>query len=101
VGRNYYYYDEEDGGHPVTPGATCIFADPLFVNDGQDDYHLKLSPPVVSPCIDVGLNPELTGQEQYLAKDLDDRPRPVDIEDVGNDGTSSAYADMGAYERQR
>jgi hypothetical protein len=67
------------------PGTGNISEDPLFVQDGSDDYTLRQ----ISPCIDEGNNEAVLPGET----DLDGNPRVVD----GN-GDGLAEVDMGAHE---
>jgi len=60
-----------------------ISADPLFVNEALQDFHLKRS----SPAIDSGTN------SYAPTSDFDDTIRPFD-----GDQDGVAIADMGAYE---
>jgi hypothetical protein len=64
------------------PGEGNISADPLFLDPGDDDYHLASG----SPCIDMGTDTGLT-------EDFEGDPRPVD----GNMSGTAEY-DMGADE---
>ncbi len=58
---------------------------PLFVDAGNGDYHLRFSP-TPSPCIDVGNNGLIPGG---ITTDLDGDPRIV-----------NSTVDIGAYEKQ-
>jgi hypothetical protein len=70
----------------LSPGATDIHVDPLFVNQAGGDFHLLGT----SPCIDAGDNASIPAG---LTKDYDGKPR---IWDGNRDGI--AVVDMGAYE---
>ena len=69
-------YSNVEGGFP---GIGNIDADPLFVDQANEDYHLSLG----SPCINGGSN---------YAPDLP----AVDLE--GNPRIQHGAVDMGAYE---
>ncbi len=69
------------------PGNGNIDEDPLFVDSGNDDYHLLMS----SPCIDSGTTVD-------VFDDLDGNPRPKDVPGIGINGEGAF--DMGAYEFQ-
>lgn len=69
----------------VSPGATDILVDPLFVNMAGGDYHLQ----ALSPCLDSGSNSLVpAGALDYTGK-----PRIVDGKLTG-----AAVVDMGALE---
>ena len=70
----------------LSPGATDISLDPVFVSAPSGDYHLQAT----SPCIDGGDNSRVP---TALTADFDGRPRIID----GN-GDASAVVDMGIYE---
>lgn len=63
---------------PYVTGTGNIYANPLFVNPGADDYRLLCN----SPCLNTG-----SGSYPTLTTDLDGNPR-----------VSGASVDMGAYE---
>lgn len=66
-------------------GTGDISSDPLFVDYGNGDYRLKISP--MSPCID-------TGDNGYAPEyDILGVSRPQD-----GDGNSTSVCDMGCYE---
>jgi hypothetical protein len=71
------------GGYP---GPGNIDADPLFIDPENGDFRLQPG----SPCIDSGTTVDLT-------TDFDGNPRPIDIPEVGRDGTGDEF-DMGAFE---
>jgi serine protease len=77
----------ENYGGTAAAGANDISADPAFVDEVTDDYHLDETVP--SPCIDAGSNsaPSLPGT------DFEGEPRVFD-----GDGDGTATADMGADE---
>jgi parallel beta-helix repeat protein len=75
-------YCDVQGGYG---GAGNIDADPLFINPGAGDYHLRPT----SPCIDVGNN----AAPSLPSTDFEGDPRIVD----GN-GDGSAVVDMGVDE---
>ena len=70
----------------ISPGATDISLDPLFVAPGTEDYRLQEA----SPCLDAGDNALVPAG---LTADFDGNPRLID-----GDGDSSAVVDMGVYE---
>jgi parallel beta-helix repeat protein len=74
------------GNSTLNWGAGNIAGDPLFVDAGNDNYHLSSS----SPCIDAGSNDAVPPD---VTTDLDGNPRIVD-----GDGDDTATVDMGAYE---
>jgi parallel beta-helix repeat protein len=76
-------------GEPLYSGEGNINTDPLFVDDGNDNYHL-ISPN--SPCIDAGTNAGVDPNE----KDIDGEMRIVD-----GDGNGTKVVDMGADEYYR
>jgi hypothetical protein len=67
-------------------GPGNIDADPLFVDPENGDFRLQSN----SPCIDSGTTVDLT-------TDFDGNPRPIDVLEVGRDGTGDEF-DMGAFE---
>jgi parallel beta-helix repeat protein len=67
----------------LSPGATDIHVDPLFVDRPSGDFHLQSS----SPCIDAGDNSALPSS---LTTDFDGNPR-----------ISHGNVDIGAYEFYR
>ncbi len=102
-------YSDVFGGWPDEGN---IDADPLFVDPGNDDYHLATG----SPCNDAGDNEavpadglDLDGDgdtQEPVPFDLDRNPRFIDdpnADDTGNpdpDYPDLPIVDMGAYEFQ-
>jgi hypothetical protein len=83
LSHNDVWGNSEANYSGVAPGTNDISADPLFVDPGNDDYHLQCG----SPAIDAGTN------EGAPPADFENDPRPLD----GNsDGI--AVVDMGADE---
>ena len=86
----------------VTPGTGCsvhrIYTGdtPIFVDEANDDYHLRLPGPAYTP-IDQGHDPDSSQYDKVPAADFDGHLR-VDIPTVTNG--SGGYCDMGAFERQ-
>jgi hypothetical protein len=76
----------------------CIFVDPLFVDEAEQDYHLQLPPSGLATPIDKGHNPGVAPYDTVPLCDLERKLRPVDDTVVPNAGTE--FADMGAYETQ-
>ncbi len=74
-------------------GTGNIDTDPMFVDPGNDDYHLSAG----SPCIDAGDNDAVP---LGVTTDLDDDPRFVDEPNAANTGNGACPVDMGAYEFQ-
>jgi parallel beta-helix repeat protein len=70
----------------LSPGATDISLDPVFISAPSGGYHLQLT----SPCVDGGGNSRVPS---VLTADFDGRPRIID----GN-GDASAVVDMGIFE---
>lgn len=66
----------------------CYWDDPRFVDPTGGDFHLQAN----SACIDNGIQVD-------LSEDLDGNPRPVDVPDIGLDGTGQGF-DIGAFEYQ-
>ncbi len=77
-------YCDVEGGFA---GEGNISANPMFAGDSNNDFRLLYG----SPCIDTGTS------ETAPLFDLDGKPRPVDVPDLGADGTGTEF-DMGAYE---
>ncbi len=96
-------YSDVQGGEPgvfvqfgstLNWGAGNIDADPMFVDAGNDDYHLVSG----SPAIDAGHNWAVV---ERTDADLDGNPRFAD--DPGTPDTGCGIpvvVDMGAYEYQ-
>ncbi len=72
-GSDFNNYDN------LSPGASDISADPLFVDQIDHDYHLTAA----SPCID-------TGADGFVA--------PGDVDVDGNPRIYGAHVDIGGYE---
>jgi predicted outer membrane repeat protein len=80
-----------EGGYE---GEGNISGDPLFVDPGNDDYHLSPG----SPCIDGADNDAVPDD---ITTDLDGNPRFVDDPDTEDTGHGEPpIVDMGAYEYQ-
>ncbi len=86
-----YFYNNDWGGNPTTANGN-IDADPMFVDMGIHDYHLKGVGIVISPCIDSGTNTP-PGQESLEQTDFEGDRRKID-----GDTDSAVTVDMGADE---
>jgi predicted outer membrane repeat protein len=77
------------------PGGTNIDADPMFVDQGQSDFHLSLG----SPCIDAGLCVPFPSDLVDLDGD-GDTAEPVPYDADGEERMANSAVDIGAFEFQ-
>jgi len=89
-GRIYKDREMMDPMDPIVPEAKGnITGDPMFVDQGACDLHIK----PCSAAIDEGTS------DTAPMEDLDWNERPVDFQGKGRDGSGEGY-DIGAYELQ-